>query len=454
MRKPPRSESASVNTGGFTGAVVVAVTSPPTNVTIASQTLTGAATSATLTIVAAGAAAAGTTGISITATGTGVTIAPQPYSLTVTVPATAITQIGSDIQNADGNFASRLALSANGTRVVVGATTSANGTTRVYERSGGAWVQVGADIIGEAAGDRAGSSVDINAAGTRIAVGARFNGGGGASAGHVRVYDLVGSTWTQVGADIDGNGVATELGWSVALSSNGTRLIAGAVGGNFARVYDLVGSTWTQVGGTLSGGTHGFGHAVDVSADGTTIAVSEPFRSLGFPRPGSVFLYRLVGSAWTPLGSTLTGTTDQDAFGDAISLSSNGSRIVVSASGSTEGGIDGGGNGAGQVRVFDLVGGTWTAVGAKINGDVSAAGLAFAVKISDDGTRFAATAAGQSIAKVYSFVGSAWVLTGTTSVPTASARSEGLALSADGSTVAVGTINGSPRRVRIFSITP
>ena len=44
----------------------------------------------------------------------------------------------------------------------------------------------------------------MNDAGTRIVVGARYNDGGGSNSGHARVYDLVGTTWTQVDDDIDG----------------------------------------------------------------------------------------------------------------------------------------------------------------------------------------------------------------------------------------------------------
>ncbi|MBC7842380.1 MAG: hypothetical protein H7099_08700 [Gemmatimonadaceae bacterium] len=446
-------------TGGFTGAVTVAATSLPTGVTVASQVIAAGATTATLTIAAATTATTGAAATSITATGTGVTIAPQPYALTVSAPASAIAQIGSDITSPDGNFAARMALSANGNRLVVSAYTTANGTTRVYEKNGTAWVQVGADIVGEAANDRAGSSVDINAAGTRIAIGAVFNNGAAASAGHVRVYDLVGSTWTQVGADIDGNSLGDQFGTSVALSGSGSRLIAGAsrgsAGGGYARVYDLVNGTWTQVGATLApGGDEGFGYAVDVSADGTTIAISDPFRSLGNPRPGSVYFYRLNGATWTPLGNTLVGTNDQDSFGFSFSLSSSGTRVAVSAPGSTESGIDGGGNGYGQVRVYDLVGGTWTAVGSKINGSAAEISIGFGVRLSDDGTRLAYSAVGQSIAIVMTFNGGDWARTGVTSLPVATARAEGLALSADGRTIAVGTINGSPRRARVFSITP
>ena len=76
--------------------------------------------------------------------------------------------------------------------------------------------------------------------------------------------------------------------------------------------------------------------------------------------------------------------------------------------------------------------------------------------ISDDGTRWAATGASNSIAKVYTLAGATWTQTGATIVASSggAVRSEGLALAADGKTVAVGYVNGTPRRVRVFSITP
>ena len=69
--------------------------------------------------------------------------------------------------------------------------------------------------------------------------------------------------------------------------------------------------------------------------------------------------------------------------------------------------------------------------------------------------RFAATGASQSVAKVYALVAGAWVQVGEniTPAPGAAVRSEGIALSADGGTVGVGFVNGTPRRVRVFSIT-
>ena len=51
------------------------------------------------------------------------------------------------------------------------------------------WTQVGGDIDGEARGDNSGQSVSISSDGTRMAIGAPWNDGGGGSAGHVRIYE-------------------------------------------------------------------------------------------------------------------------------------------------------------------------------------------------------------------------------------------------------------------------
>jgi hypothetical protein len=55
---------------------------------------------------------------------------------------------------------------------------------------GGVWSQVGPDIDGEAAGDKAGQSVSFSSDGSRVAIGATGNDGGGFEAGHARVYEL------------------------------------------------------------------------------------------------------------------------------------------------------------------------------------------------------------------------------------------------------------------------
>jgi hypothetical protein len=446
--------------GGFTGEVALAVTGALTGVTVAAQTVAAGATTTTLNVVTTAAAVEGTQTLIIAGTGAGVTIVSQTVALMITAPVPPIAQIGSDITNGDVRFGSKIALSADGTRMVVGAPESANGTTRVYQRTGTTWAQLGADIIGEALGDLAGSGLDINTAGTRIAIGASLNDGNGTSSGHVRVYDLVGTTWTQVGADING-GAGSGLGFRVALSGSGNRLIADCrtLSSTCARVFDLVSGSWTQVGATLTG-IDDFGNAVDVSSDGNTIAVSAAGSTTANTSAGSVYVYRLNGGAWTQVGNVLTGTTGLDRFGFAISLTANGTRIAISAPVNSEGAPAGSLRTFGQVRVFDLQGSTWTPVGNAVNGlsDIGTSNdaLGQTLRISDDGTRWAATGTPNSIARVYTLNSGAWTQTGATIVSPAglAGSSEGLALSPDGKTVAVGYVNGTPRRVRVFSILP
>ncbi|GIR59661.1 MAG: hypothetical protein CM15mP65_22420 [Crocinitomicaceae bacterium] len=80
--------------------------------------------------------------------------------------------------------------------------------------------------------DQFGNAVSTNDAGDRIIVGAKFNDPNGSSSGHARVYDLVGTTWTQVDDDIDGEETNDYFGNSVAISASGHRIAVGATGGD------------------------------------------------------------------------------------------------------------------------------------------------------------------------------------------------------------------------------
>ena len=75
---------------------------------------------------------------------------------------------------------------------------------RVYENNNGAWTQIGSDIDGEGSSDQSGFSVSLSSDGSVVAIGARYNDGGGTYSGHVRIYENNNGTWTQIGSDIDG----------------------------------------------------------------------------------------------------------------------------------------------------------------------------------------------------------------------------------------------------------
>ena len=158
-----------------------------------------------------------------------------------------------------------MALSDDGQTVAIGAPDnddngSFSGHVRVYSFDGTTWTQVGADIDGENASDFSGTAVALSADGQTVAIGAPGNDDNGSASGHVRVYTLNGTTWTQQGQDIDGENTFDQSGRAVALSADGQTVAIGAPdnddNGSFSghvRVYSFDGTTWTQVGADIDG---------------------------------------------------------------------------------------------------------------------------------------------------------------------------------------------------------
>ena len=115
----------------------------------------------------------------------------------------------------------------------------------------------------------------------RVAIGAPFNDGNGEYSGHVRVYEYDGSSWSQLGDDIDGENPCDQSGYSVSFSASGSRLAIGAVNNDdngersgHVRVYEYNGSTWSQLGGGIDGEreNHYSGRSVSISANGERVA--------------------------------------------------------------------------------------------------------------------------------------------------------------------------------------
>jgi LPXTG-motif cell wall-anchored protein len=142
----------------------------------------------------------------------------------------------------------------------------------VYTLTNGVWTQTGADFDGDAVGDAWGQSVAMSADGLRVAISASGNGGG---AGRVRVYTLTNGVWIQTGANINGEAVGDNSGWSVAMSDDGSRVAIGAIfndgGGSDAgqvRVYEGVGLTTTTT--TIASATTTIAQATTTIAPTTT----------------------------------------------------------------------------------------------------------------------------------------------------------------------------------------
>ena len=146
-------------------------------------------------------------------------------------------------------------MSVDGETVAIGAISNDGngdnaGHVRVYRWTGSTWNQLGSDIDGEAAGDHSGYSVSMSLDGQTVAIGAVRNDDNGSRSGHVRVYRWTGSAWTQLGSDIDGEAAFDNSGTSVSMSVNGETVAIGAAqndgnGDNagHVRVYRWTGST-------------------------------------------------------------------------------------------------------------------------------------------------------------------------------------------------------------------
>jgi hypothetical protein len=168
-----------------------------------------------------------------------------------------------------------LAMSANGSRLVVRGTTGTTIPTRVYQYTNTAWRQVGQNIpMGD---DRGG--IDMSADGSTIAIGSPTS-----DPSFVRVYgyDSDTDTWIRRGDDILGQfNFSTSAGISVAVSDNADKLVMGDLGpgvpgGGIVQVLEFDQSTaqWAQLGnnmGQINEITYEPGIDVACSSNGTIV---------------------------------------------------------------------------------------------------------------------------------------------------------------------------------------
>ncbi len=242
------------------------------------------------------------------------------------------TQLGSSIfGEADGDqFGSAVAMNATGTVMAVGSVRNKGagvdaGHVRIYGLTNEDWVQLGSDLDAEAAGDKFGSSVSLSSDGTVLAIGAANNDGGGADAGHVKIYDWTNNEWVQRGLDIEGSGANDTAGSLVSLSADGNTVAIGAATGDDgtrqARIYRWNGTAWVQLGQDITGEIS----SLQLNALGNTLVTGIP--DLG--TNGTVRVYEWAEYAWLQRGVDLEGDEEADAFGTAVGISADGNTLAI-----------------------------------------------------------------------------------------------------------------------------
>jgi|Laugresu1bdmlbsd_1035121.scaffolds.fasta_scaffold03185_2 hypothetical protein len=118
------------------------------------------------------------------------------------------------------------------------------GKVKVMQWNGFHWINKGLDILGESADDRFGFSVSLSSDGNKLIAGGPYNDGNGSDSGHARVFQWNGENWIQQNTDIDGEAAGDNCGSSVVISGDGTRVAigatendGGAVNGGHVRVF-------------------------------------------------------------------------------------------------------------------------------------------------------------------------------------------------------------------------
>jgi cysteine-rich repeat protein len=290
------------------------------------------------------------------------------------------------------------------------------GAVYVFTRSGAAWIQQAyIKASNSDASDQFGMNVALSADGSTLVVGAPNEDSGAtgiggnqddnaaAEAGAVYVFTRSGTTWSQQAYIKASNAGAGDLfGQSMALTADGATLAVGALGEASAAsgidgdqsddstpaagavyLFTRSGSTWSQqtyIKASNPDTGDGFGWSLAVSADGTTLAVgaaTENSAATGIDGDqsdnsatlaGAVYLFSRSGATWSQQAYVKASNTDPfDIFGYRVSLSADGTILVASAVGEGSSATGIGGNqgdnsaaNAGAVYAFTRSGTTWS----------------------------------------------------------------------------------------------
>lgn len=289
------------------------------------------------------------------------------------------TQIGQDLTgNLPYDFFGRsISMSSDGNTIAVGISgddTSAisAGLVKVYQLTGGVWTQIGQDILGSASGNELGTAVSLSGDGTILAVGEPNSDSNGTDAGLVRVFEYIGNVWTQVGQDLIGEWHSNDSGAKIDLSNDGT-IIAIASPGNIGdsvkfgqvEIYQNIAGTWTQMGQDLQAFTtfQGIPMEIDLSQDGMTVAIGCPYNNPIAYNSGEIFIYKYNGNVWLQAGQSLASNTAYDYWGFSLKLFSNGNAIAFGGRGGTDALVKN------YIKIYEYNSNSWSQTGADIIGD-------------------------------------------------------------------------------------
>ena len=333
-------------------------------------------------------------------------------------------QMGADLDGETAGDKSGFSVSMNsiGDIVAIGSclNNSITGHVRVYIKNNSGWVQMGQDIDGEFSNDWSGYSVSINSVGNRLAIGAPYNDGNGSNSGHVRVYEYNGLSWIQMGADIDGEAANDKSGYSVSINADGDKVAIGApfnegYGPNsgHVRIFSWNGMNWIQQGQDIDAeaADNESGCSISMNSVGDIVAIGARKNYGNGISAGHVRVYTFNGTSWVKIGQDIDGESADDHFGSSVSMNSTGNIFSAGAFRN-----DGNGSNSGHVRVFEYNGTSWIQLGQDIDGEAPFDQLGTSLSMNDSGDKLAIGAPFNDVnannvghVKVYEYDGFDWI---------------------------------------------
>ncbi len=197
------------------------------------------------------------------------------------------TKITASDGQAMDQFGGSVALSGDGNTLAVGAVNDDDkaynsGAVYLYRRTASGWVETKLVSPGAMPDGAFGSSVALSSDGRTLAVAALGEDVGGRDTGCVYVFRFDGEKWIETRVIPSDLKAGQGFGSSVALSGDGTMLVAGSAmdrtlgesaGAVYVFRYDITAGKWVESKLTADDGVAGdvFGISVDVSADGSVV---------------------------------------------------------------------------------------------------------------------------------------------------------------------------------------
>lgn len=218
------------------------------------------------------------------------------------------------------------------------------GTLYVFEHAKAGWEEV-FSLAGPGRATSWSRGLGLNKEGTTLAMLA------GSDGLHVFERGALGD-WSETFQNKD---TVFALEHGVAIDADGNTIVTGKHSQSTATIYVRAGDKWL-VDDTLTRSTEYFGFAVDISADGSLVAVGSydpfDFRGVGSglklpataTRAGSVEVFELGAKGWEPVAYLKASNAEEnDFFGSSVALSEDGFTVVVGANGekSTAEGVGG-----------------------------------------------------------------------------------------------------------------